>query len=66
MKAKLIFNLPEDNEDFEDAINARKYASMIFHLKNNLFRSLCKHSSKSKDYQKGVEDAINELLEYLE
>lgn len=66
MKAKLIFNLPEEKESFENAVNADNYAYVIFELKHNIKRKLIKHTEKSADYVQGVEDAINEALSILE
>ena len=30
MQAQLIFNLPEDNEEFQDAINGSKFGTLIW------------------------------------
>lgn len=43
MKASLTFNLPEDDSQFEDALNATKYSCALHEISSSL-RSLRKYS----------------------
>mgnify|MGYP001766529552 CR=1 FL=1 len=45
MKAKLTFNLPEDNEDFRDAVDGGKWKSLAFEFDQKL-RSMYKYEEK--------------------
>lgn len=54
-KATLSFNLPEEREEYEDAINGTKYKIQIDDTWNALFRPYYKHGYSDPE--------INELLE---
>ena len=54
MKAKLVFSLPEETTEFNNAVNGGRYADMLEDMWNLLWRPRHKH---------GYQDAIiNELL----
>lgn len=54
MKAILEFNIPEEQDEFNDSINGTKYKSKIEDLWNELFRPFSKHGYEN--------DRINQLL----
>jgi hypothetical protein len=66
MKAKLEFNLPQDNEEFELAINARKMHSILWEL-DQWLRSNVKWPPESmsedeiRTYSK-CRETLNELM----
>lgn len=43
MKATLSFNLPEERDEFETAVNAGKYRSALFEIAQRVFRPARKH-----------------------
>jgi hypothetical protein len=55
-KAKLTFNLPEEQEDFDIACKANKMHSFIFELNHNFRR-------KFRDRECSAEEVLDELLE---
>jgi hypothetical protein len=55
MKATLSFNLPEDRQEFEDAVNAGLYRDTTEAVWEKLFRPRHKHGFQNA--------AINNLLE---
>lgn len=54
MKASLVFNLPEEQEEFNDAINGTKYKVQIEDIWNEVFRPFYKHGYR--------DEKLNELL----
>lgn len=60
MKAVLEFNLPEDQDDFDTAINGWKYRSIIWDI-NNFLRSKLKYNELSSE-QREVYDKIRTEL----
>lgn len=68
MKAKLIFNLPEEQESFQDAVNASAMRACLFSIAMDIFRPARKHGYPDKRIQdlldkEGVEEAIGLLEE---
>lgn len=43
MKATLSFNLPEERDEFETAVNAGKYRSALWEVMQRIFRPARKH-----------------------
>lgn len=43
MKATLSFNLPEERDEFETAVNAGKYKSALWEISQRVFRPARKH-----------------------
>ena len=66
MEAILKFNLPEDQEDFNIALDGGKWALSMFEL-NQWLRSQIKHPPEgmSDDTYKAFEDARDQLYEIL-
>ena len=66
MEAILKFNLPEDQEDFNIALDGSKWALSMFEL-NQWLRSQIKHPPEgmSDDTYKAFEDARDKLYEIL-
>lgn len=69
----LKFNLPEEQEDFENTINGSKWKSAMWNLDQKL-RSVVKYNNSIIDFQKSatseeievankLRDAIRELLD---
>lgn len=73
MKAKLIFNLPEEREEFELAQNGVNFSIALNEIKNEIFRPARKHGYNDANIQKLVEELDNvsdgkatELISLLE
>lgn len=64
MKAILEFNLPEQNEEFQAAINGLNYKSAIWDF-DQWLRSEMKYKELSKDVYKGYETCRKELRDIL-
>jgi hypothetical protein len=66
MEAILKFNLPDDKEDFNIALDGGKWALSMWEL-NNWLRSQIKHPPEgmSDDTYKAFEDARDQLYEIL-
>ena len=66
MEAILKYNLPDDQEDFNIALNGGKWALSMWEL-NNWLRSQIKHppADMSDDTYKAFEDARDQLYEIL-
>lgn len=63
MKATLKFNLPEDQEDFEMANNAKKYYCALWDIKDAI-RSMLKYSEpKEPELLEKLRDLIPYDLE---
>jgi hypothetical protein len=67
MKAILEFNLPEDHEQYEDAINGRKWLRVCLELEQHL-RGKTKHSpdSMSAEEYKALKDTREFLHRLLD
>ena len=69
MKATLTFNLPEEREEFIDALNGAAYKVALDDIHTQLFRPLHKHGYKSDKLRKltethqGAVEAIEILAE---
>ena len=62
MKATLEFNLPEDQESFDDAVNGWKWQMIVYDLDQHL-RTKTKYAPD--DVSQEVYDALIELREHL-
>jgi hypothetical protein len=60
MKAQLTFNLPEDHEEFNDAVNGNAYKAVIWEL-DQWMRSQIKH----QDMPDEVADKVQEIRDQL-
>lgn len=65
MKAILEFNLPEDNHDFQAAINGNNYRSAIWDY-DQWLRSEMKYSELTNETYKAYETCRKELRKILE
>lgn len=63
-KAILEYNLPEESQEFEEAINGNKYKSILQELDNTL-RSRLKHESHSEGYQEACEQIRQQIFDDL-
>ena len=61
MKATLEFNLPDDQEDFQDAVNGLKWRLMVWDFDQKL-RSQLKYNDKLSSEQYKVYEEIRDLL----
>jgi hypothetical protein len=59
MKAKLIFNLPEEKSEFELAQKGVDFAEALSEIKNEVFRPARKHGYPSSDIQRLLEELDN-------
>ncbi len=64
-KAILKFNLPEENEEFQDAINGCRYHSILRQIDEQLRQKIKYeiHSEQEKEIFDSVRHQINYLLE---
>jgi hypothetical protein len=65
MKATLKFNLPEDQSEFDQAINASKYHSVIWNL-DQWLRSETKHGMLPEERDEAYQDIRQKLHEIME
>lgn len=66
MKAHLTFNLPEETEEFRDALHGTKYRAAIDEIWNKVFRPYFKHGYADAEINKLLEaDKCKDLLEKL-
>ena len=65
MKAVLEFDLPEDNYDFQAAINGNNYKSAIYNF-DQLLRSEMKYKELSNETYNAYEWCREELRKILE
>jgi hypothetical protein len=61
MKAILVFDLPEEQEEHETAVNAVKWYSAMYDLDQYL-RGQLKYNDAGEDYEK-IRDELHEILE---
>lgn len=61
MKATIEFNLPDDQEDFQDAVNGLKWRLMVSDFDQHL-RSQLKYNDKLSSEQYKVHEEIRDLL----
>jgi hypothetical protein len=64
MKAKLTFNLPEEQEEFNDAINGNAFKAVIWELDKHM-RSQIKHGDLADDVQEKVQEIRYYLCELM-
>jgi hypothetical protein len=60
MKAQLTFNLPEDHEEFTDAVNGNAYKAVIWQIDMYL-RSQLKHGELPESEYDKVQEIRDEL-----
>jgi hypothetical protein len=60
MKAKLTFDLPEEQEEFNDAINGSAFKSVVWEL-DQYMRSELKHGELTGDVHEKVQEIRDEL-----
>lgn len=60
MTAKLTFNLPSDEVEFQDAINGNRYRAVIWEMDQYL-RSQLKHQELTDEVQEKVQEIRDEL-----
>ena len=56
MKATLTFNLPEDNHEFQAAVNGKEYYNALFEIKEQI-RQIWKY----REFTEGQYDLIDEI-----
>jgi hypothetical protein len=61
MKATIEFNLPDDQEDFQDAVNGQKWRLMVWDFDQHL-RSQLKYNDKLSEEQYKVYEEIRDML----
>lgn len=67
MKAKLEFDLPEEREEHEDALNGTKYKLQLEDIWNKMFRPRHKHGYDDQQINDIVQRPEGEkLMDYLE
>lgn len=67
MKATLEFNLPEEIEEYQDAMNGTKYKIQIDDVWNKIFRPRHKHGYKNEEINNLLEsDEAQKLMDLLE
>lgn len=68
MRGYLSFNLPEDQEEFEDAQKGSKYKGVIDDMWNDMFRPRHKHGYSETRINEILENnkEANELMDLLE
>ena len=54
MKAILIFDLPEEEEEFNNAVNGSNAKIALWDI-NEMFRSMLKHTDPDKDFKNPTE-----------
>ena len=67
-KAKLEFNLPEQQESFDDALKGTKYKLLVDDIWNTVFRPYFKHGYRDAEINKILEnmgDDASKLMNYL-
>lgn len=57
MKAILEFELPKEQEDFDDAVNAARYKNILHEVEQQVFRPARKHGYA----QQNIQDLITKL-----
>ena len=65
MKAKLTFNLPDEESEFQDAINGNAYKAVIWEIDQYL-RSELKHAELPEDVHDKVQLIRDELHEIIQ
>jgi hypothetical protein len=65
MKAKLIFNLPEEQEEFNDAVNGSAFKTAIWEL-DQYMRSQLKHGDLPDDVHEKVQEIRDQLHSILD
>lgn len=68
MKGILVFKLPEDQEEFETAVDAMRYRIATDEIYEKVFRPYYKHGYGDAEIEKLIreEPRTRELIEYLE
>jgi hypothetical protein len=61
-RATISFNLPEETEEFKDAVNVQDYKSIIHEVEQEVFRPARKHGYSNREIEKLI-NAINDLID---
>ena len=61
-KATLSFTLPEEMEEFKDAVHVQDFKSVLYHLEQDVFRPARKHGYPDREIETLV-NAINDLID---
>jgi molecular chaperone GrpE (heat shock protein) len=64
MKAKLTFELPEEQEEFNDAVNGNAFKAVLWEL-DQYMRSQIKHGELTDDVHEKVQEIRDELHSIL-
>lgn len=66
-KALLSYELPEETQDFTDALNGRKYAAAIEAFQNQTIRSIRKHNDYNllNEYTQNPQNFVHPKLQQL-
>jgi molecular chaperone GrpE (heat shock protein) len=64
MKAKLTFELPEEQEEFNDAVNGNAFKAVIWEL-DQYMRSQIKHGDLADDVHEKVQEIRDQLHSIL-
>jgi molecular chaperone GrpE (heat shock protein) len=64
MKAKLTFELPEEQEEFNDAVNGSAFKTVIWEL-DQYMRSQLKHEDLPDDVHEKVQEIRDQLHSIL-
>jgi hypothetical protein len=60
-KATLTFSIPEETEEFKDAVHVQDYKNVISAVEENIFRPARKHGYSDKNIQELI-NAIDDLI----
>lgn len=61
-KATISFSLPEEMEEFKDAVHVQDFKSVLHHLEQDVFRPARKHGYPDREIETLV-NAINDLID---
>jgi hypothetical protein len=61
-KATISFTLPEEMEEFKDAVHVQDYKSVLYHLEQDVFRPARKHGYVDSEIQTLI-NAIDDLID---
>jgi hypothetical protein len=61
-KATISFILPEEMEEFKDAVHVQDFKSVLYHVEQDVFRPARKHGYPDREIETLV-NAINDLID---
>lgn len=65
MKGQLIFNLPEEDEQFQNAVKAGAYRGALEDIANEVFRRRRKYMPMTEDQARLLEEMEKEFYEII-